>query len=87
MFAGMLTIVGIAGLCTGHYLQAVNSFIYTFIVFMATAMIAQNKRLRELLVMQHLIICELEKRLKDKTSSDGDNNDNNENNKQEEDAK
>ena len=64
MFAGMLALVGIAGLCTGHYLQAVNSFIYTFIVFMATAMIAQNKRLRELLVMQHLIICELEKRLK-----------------------
>ena len=87
MIAGMLMLIGIAELCTGHYLRAVNSFLYTFIVLMTTAMIAKNKRLRELLVMQHLIICELEKLLKDKTGSDGDNNENNENNKQEEDEK
>ena len=87
MIAGMLMLIGIAELCTGHYLRAVNSFLYTFIVLMTTAMIAKNKRLRKLLVMQHLIICELEKLLKDKTGSDGDNNENNENNKQEEDEK
>ena len=87
MGAGMLMLVGIAELCTGHYLRAVNSFLYTFIMFMATAMMAQNKRLRELLVIQHHIICELEKHLKDKTGSDGDNNESNENNKQEEDEK
>jgi len=87
MIAGMLMLIGIASLCTGHYLQAVDSFLYTFIVFMTTVIIGQNKRLRRLLVMQHLIICELEKLLKDKTGSDGDNNENNENNKQEEDEK
>ena len=84
MVAGMLMLIGIAELCTGHYLRAVNSFLYTFIVFMTTVIIGQNKRLRRLLVMQHLIICSLEKLLKDKTGSDGDNN---ENNKQEEDEK
>jgi len=90
MIAGMLMLIGIAELCTDHYLRAVSSFLYTFIVLMATAMIARSKRLRELLVMQHLIICGLEKLLKDKTGSDGDNNENNENNennKQEEDEK
>lgn len=87
MIAGMLMLIGIAELCTGHYLRAVNSFLYTFIVLMATVMIARSKRLRELLVMQHFIICSLEKLLKDKTGSDGDNNENNENNKQEEDEK
>ena len=85
MGVGMLLLVGIAELCTGHYLRAVNSFLYTFIVFMATAMIAKNKHLLKLLVMQHHIICELEEQLKDKTGSDGDNNESNENNKQEED--
>jgi hypothetical protein len=84
MIAGMLMLIGIAELCTGHYLRAVNSFLYTFIVFITTVTIGQNKRLGRLLVMQHLIICELEKQLKDKTGSDGDNN---ENNKQEEDEK
>lgn len=84
MIAGMLMLIGIAELCTGHYLRAVNQFLYTFIVLMAAIMIAQSKRLRELLVTQHLIICGLEKQLKDKTGSDGDNN---ENNKQEEDEK
>lgn len=87
MIAGMLMLIGIAELCTGHYLRAVNSFLYTFIVFVMTVIIGHNKRLRRLLVMQHLIICELEKLLKDKTGSDGDNNENNENNKQEEDKK
>lgn len=84
MIAGMLMLIGIAELCTGHYLRAVSSFLYTFIVLMAAIMIAQSKCLRELLVTQHLIICGLEKQLKDKTGSDGDNN---ENNKQEEDKK
>ena len=87
MIAGMLMLIGIAELCTGHYLLAVNSFLYTFLVLMTTAMTAQNKRLRKLLVVQHLIICGLEKKMKDKTGSDGDNNENNENNKQEEDEK
>lgn len=87
MIAGMLMLIGIAELCTGHYLRAVNSFLYTFIVFMTAVIIGQNKRLGRLLVMQHLIICGLEKLLKDKTGSDGDNNENNENNKQEEDEK
>lgn len=87
MIAGMLMLIGIAELCTGHYLRAVNSFLYTFIVLMATAMIARIKRLRELLVKAYIIICGLEKLLKDKTGSDGDNNENNENNKQQEDEK
>lgn len=87
IIAGMLMLIGIAELCTGHYLRAVNSFLYTFIVFMATVINGQNKRLRRLLVIQHHIICELEKILKDKAGSDGDNNENNENSKQEEDEK
>ena len=60
VFAGMLLMISVADVFTGHYFRAFNSFLYTFIMFCAIKIIKENKHLKRLLVLQHLIIEALE---------------------------
>lgn len=60
MIAGMLLMIVIVELAMGHWFRAFNSFIYTFIVFCCSQLIHQNKHLKRLLVLQHMIIEVLE---------------------------
>ena len=60
VLAGMMLMVGIAEVFTGHYLRAFCSFLYAFIVFSAINIIKENKHLKRMLVLQHLIIEALE---------------------------
>lgn len=62
MIAGALLLIGVMELVTGHYLRAFNSFLYTFIVFCCSQLIHQNKHLKRLLVLQHMIIETLEEK-------------------------
>ena len=62
VLAGMMLMVGIAEVFTGHYLRAFCSFLYAFIVFGAMEIIKENKHLKRMLVLQHLIIEALEEK-------------------------
>jgi len=62
MIAGVLLLVGILEVATGDYLKAFASFLYTFIVFCCSLLIHQNKHLKQLIVLQHLMIDVLEEK-------------------------
>lgn len=63
MVAGVLMFIGVMELATGHWWRAINSFLYTFIVWTTTKLLAICDSQRKIIVIQHLIIEELEKRL------------------------
>lgn len=62
VIAGMLLMIGVLELVTGHYWRAFNSFLYTFIVFCTIRLLRMVQHLKRLLVIQHLIIGVLEEK-------------------------
>ena len=72
MLCGVLLSIGIAELFTGHYLRAINSFIYTFIAFMCAKMTKRIRDLRAVCLVQHKMIVAM---IEDEDESDADEED------------
>ena len=62
VLAGMLLMIGIVEVFTCQFLRAFCSFLYAFIVFGAMEIIKENKHLKRMLALQHLIIEAIEEK-------------------------
>ncbi len=76
MLCGVLLSIGIAELFTGHYLRAINSFIYTFIAFMCAKMAKRIRDLRAVCLVQHKMIVAM---IEDEDEADAEEEDKQEN--------
>lgn len=76
MLCGVLLSIGIAELFTGHYLRAINSFIYTFIAFMCAKTTKRIRDLRAVCLVQHKMIVAM---IEDEDEADAEEEDKQEN--------